>query len=538
MSPYLTARGKWLFVTGALFGLLGALVQQPLLILFAQVPLAVLVFAVAQLMTPARAVDRRAVTFVVEQDGAESGVIRLVRDETREFSFWLENGSQSVLLVASLVGHTEGFLQTPSISGRLRVEAGTANEFLVAVTSTGIGRASLQGFDITLVDRWGVVAVHDYLPCLQVFETAPAMGARRGRLVPGQATVDEADSTTNSPWSTGMDLRELREYQPGDPLRSIAWKATARQRRLIAREFDDERDHVDHVALDISSSMRAGTPPGEKFDHAIDLTASICATVLGQGRRVGLYTFTESLYGELPPQRGLSQGQRIQRHLMELRSVVAPGYTSLDDEALEEALADYLLIQERLDFRRGGGLRGPVDRDLLRRWIDSRMPLELARWEEKSSLATRGEDPGLVREFCRHRAVELRPPSEIPAGAKLAGVEAVFRSVLNARSEGGTLTIITDLCGVGEPLRLKELLKLAARRRLRVRLLVPFTPAYGHQDPTATDKAGIVREIFARAELSDRLVVVEELRAMGAQVEVVGPHYGMHRFSKKARAQS
>ncbi len=521
MNPYLTTRGKWCFAAGIGFIVLGALLREPLLLLFGQVPFAVLIIAVAILMPAARCVDRRVGRFFV--DGEDQKVMTLSRRAQSSLRIWLENGANVALRVHRLRASTAGPVEVAPLDGELHVGAGEARCFELNLRPSGVGRASLQGFDMVLVDRWGLLAVHDYLPCLQVFESYPALGGRRwksGRVY--KPSTGRAVREVNRGSRSGTDLRELRDFQPGDPLRSIAWKATVRQRRLITREFDDQRNHADYIALDISSSMRAGKPRGMKFEHGIEIVAALSARGLNEGRRVGLWTFDHDIYGEVSADCGPAQRRRIQRHLVGLRSVVDASRTALDDEDLEAGLADYLLVQERLDFRSGRGLRGELDRELLRRWLRSMIATEERRWHNGSEAqGVIDDDISLARRFYRLRGIPLDPLSEVRAGAKVRGIEKVVEATVRRHRGGGRLTIVSDLCGLSDVESLQQPVAVARRRGMAVRFLVLFTPHYGRRKPPDSRRVEVVRELFTRAERKDRLQVAERLVAMGLAVRFV-----------------
>ena len=84
----------------------------------------------------------------------------------------------------------------------------------------------------------------------------------------------------------GGDLRELREYVPGDPFKLIAWKATARSPngRPLVKELERETLRVHYLILDIGVTMREGMPGQWKLDHALQLCQSYSRSVL-EGKR-------------------------------------------------------------------------------------------------------------------------------------------------------------------------------------------------------------------------------------------------------------
>lgn len=89
----------------------------------------------------------------------------------------------------------------------------------------------------------------------------------------------------------GTDFRQLREYRQGDSLRAIDWKATARQRKPIAREYQEERDQQVVFLLDCGRRMLAREHDGSHFDHALQAVLTLAFIAQKQGDAVGLMSF-------------------------------------------------------------------------------------------------------------------------------------------------------------------------------------------------------------------------------------------------------
>ena len=523
MTPYLTGRGRWLFATGIVFVFVGAVVRQPLLVIFGQLPFMVLLVSLVLLMPAARSLDRRSTEILVDGSDGDDDVVRLSRDGERKVSLWMENRSKSPVRVARLRPYPLGDIDVEVLEGGFRVDRGEGREFDVLVSSEGIGRASLQGFDVEISDRFGLLAARDYLPALQLFETAPSIARRRHRRDAASARAGGAELVDRSTRS-GFDVRELRDYQPGDPLRTVAWKATVRQRRLITREFEDEQSDVEYLAVDISSSMRAGRPRGAKLEHAIEIAAGIAGARLDDGRPVGLWTFDTGIYGGIDAGTGRRQRRRIRQHLTGLKSVVCRRRTALDDEELTESLADYLLVQERLDFRRGRGLEGEVDDRLLRRWLRSVMDRESGRWNGGADVCgVVGEEVDSLRRFFRLRGIPLDPAPEVNSQAKVRGLESVFEQLVRSQIGGGRLTVVSDLCGLKDIDRLERSISAVRRRGTKIRILAPFTPLYAQREWPQQSRADLIRDIFGWAERNDRLEIARRLASMGISVRFIGP---------------
>ena len=88
----------------------------------------------------------------------------------------------------------------------------------------------------------------------------------------------------------GLDFDQLREYQEGDSVRKIDWKASQRMNKLISRDYQDERDQQVMFLIDCGRRMTARDHDSSHFDHALDATLLLAYVGLRQGDAVGLLT--------------------------------------------------------------------------------------------------------------------------------------------------------------------------------------------------------------------------------------------------------
>ena len=105
----------------------------------------------------------------------------------------------------------------------------------------------------------------------------------------------------------GLEFHQLREFREGDSLRQIDWKATARQRTPIAREYQDERDQQIIFMLDCGRRMRSQDGELSHFDHALNACLLLSYVALRQGDAVGLSTFASDQPRYLAPVKGPGQ---------------------------------------------------------------------------------------------------------------------------------------------------------------------------------------------------------------------------------------
>ncbi len=88
----------------------------------------------------------------------------------------------------------------------------------------------------------------------------------------------------------GLEFHQLREYRDGDVLRQIDWKASARTRKLISREYQDERDQQVLFVIDCGRRMRSADSELSHFDHALNALLLLTHVATRQGDAVGLLT--------------------------------------------------------------------------------------------------------------------------------------------------------------------------------------------------------------------------------------------------------
>ncbi len=88
----------------------------------------------------------------------------------------------------------------------------------------------------------------------------------------------------------GMEFHQLREYRQGDAQRAIDWKATSRTQRLIAREYEEEKDQRVLLVIDCGRRMASKDDELSHFDHALNAALLLAHVALRQGDAVGMLT--------------------------------------------------------------------------------------------------------------------------------------------------------------------------------------------------------------------------------------------------------
>ncbi len=101
----------------------------------------------------------------------------------------------------------------------------------------------------------------------------------------------------------GVEFAEIREYVPGDDVRSIDWKVTARYNRPFIKEYTEERDQTFYFVVDISGSGTFGSET-TKQKKMLEVTASLAFAALRNNDRIGLCLFSDRVEKFLPAKRG------------------------------------------------------------------------------------------------------------------------------------------------------------------------------------------------------------------------------------------
>jgi uncharacterized protein (DUF58 family) len=117
----------------------------------------------------------------------------------------------------------------------------------------------------------------------------------------------------------GMEFSEVREYYPGDDVRTIDWNVTARTGRPHVKVFSEERELTVILMVDASSSLAFGTRDKTKGELAAELSALIAFSAIENNDRVGLIIFTDRIERSIPPKKGRRHVLRVIREILSFR---------------------------------------------------------------------------------------------------------------------------------------------------------------------------------------------------------------------------
>ncbi|MCB9047772.1 MAG: DUF58 domain-containing protein [Chitinophagales bacterium] len=116
----------------------------------------------------------------------------------------------------------------------------------------------------------------------------------------------------------GMSFSEVREYQHGDDVKAIDWNVTARLRTPYVKVFEEERELILMLLVDISGSSLFGTQDRLKRDLITEISAVLSFSAATNNDKVGVIFFSDKVEKFIPPKKGRSHILRIIRELIAL----------------------------------------------------------------------------------------------------------------------------------------------------------------------------------------------------------------------------
>jgi uncharacterized protein (DUF58 family) len=114
----------------------------------------------------------------------------------------------------------------------------------------------------------------------------------------------------------GIAFEEVREYQPGDDVRTIDWNVTARMGHPFIKRFIEERELTVMLLVDCSASHQFGTGRYEKREVAAELAAILAFSAISNNDKVGLIAFTDAIERFVPPRKGTRHVLRLIRDVL------------------------------------------------------------------------------------------------------------------------------------------------------------------------------------------------------------------------------
>jgi uncharacterized protein (DUF58 family) len=197
------------------------------------------------------------------------------------------------------------------------LEAGQIRQWTYQIRPAAPGRVRFDGVAVQLADLHGFFYRQTFLPAVAVYRVLPPLTDTKG-----QATKAKRHNLLPPPGvhrfrrpGSGSELLDLRDYRPGDPPKTIAWKLSARRDRLITKDFESEVPVRCTLFVDTSHSVRLG-PPGENpLSRLTEIAATVAQANTGTRDMTGLCLFNETGTTYVRPARG-------PRHMVKLLNLL------------------------------------------------------------------------------------------------------------------------------------------------------------------------------------------------------------------------
>ncbi len=114
----------------------------------------------------------------------------------------------------------------------------------------------------------------------------------------------------------GMNFEEVREYQPGDEVRTIDWNVTARMNHPFVKKFVEERELTLMLVVDVSGSGRFGSREQSKRELAAEIASVLAFSAIRNNDKVGLILFSDTVEKFIPPRKGRKHVLRVIREVL------------------------------------------------------------------------------------------------------------------------------------------------------------------------------------------------------------------------------
>lgn len=149
----------------------------------------------------------------------------------------------------------------------------------------------------------------------------------------------------------GMEFAEVREYYPGDDIRSIDWNVTARTGSPHVKVFHEEREMTVFLAVDVSSSLYFGSNTRLKSEVAAELCALLAFSAIRNNDKIGLLMFSEEIEKFIPIKKGKQHVLRVVREILGFRPKNCGTNVGLGLETLFKTLTRRAVIFVISDFQ-------------------------------------------------------------------------------------------------------------------------------------------------------------------------------------------
>ncbi|MEO8182729.1 MAG: DUF58 domain-containing protein [Deltaproteobacteria bacterium] len=222
------------------------------------------------------------------------------------------------------------------------VPAGGRLELVVRVRGKRVGQHGLFGLGLEMRGPPGLFEVPLTFANPFGIEVLPAAAsARRGAPRSAGSAVGVRMSRR---WGDATEFSEIRDHQFGDPLKRVAWKASARRGKLMVRKYEIEEREIVWLLLDASVELWAGRLGAAPLDLAIDSAAELARRHLRAGHEVGLELIASQGVTRVAAGRGAGHQHRLLEALARTPSTLEPERSGLDERGIAHKVLEHLAV--------------------------------------------------------------------------------------------------------------------------------------------------------------------------------------------------
>ncbi len=207
-----------------------------------------------------------------------------------------------------VIEHTEAEIETDG-----PIPAGASLGLCYRIVCPSAGRLRCDGLSVQVADVQGFFVASWFVRDLHCYRVLPPLADARGRLhgVKRHNLLPLLGTHRHRRPGTGSELLDLREYLPGDPPKTIAWKASARRDRLMTKEYESEVPLRCTLFVDVSRSVRVGVAGQNALSRLVEIAGAVAQAAAAARDLAGLCLFDEDGLRLVRPGRGA-------RHLIRL----------------------------------------------------------------------------------------------------------------------------------------------------------------------------------------------------------------------------
>jgi uncharacterized protein (DUF58 family) len=220
----------------------------------------------------------------------------------------LHSGSPLALPYVAIADRVPPFLQrlegTNEADGALSRRGSVALDYQVGCPAAG--KARFDGLAVYATDLQGLFLHYWFLRNVREYLVIPAVSEDGGRLAGSKRhnLLPLLGLHSHPRPGTGSELLDLRDYLPGDPPKTIAWKVSARRDRLMTKVFESEVPIRCTLFVDASSSTRVGGPGENSLARLVEIAAGVARTSARHRDLTGLCVFDDQSVRYQRPGRG------------------------------------------------------------------------------------------------------------------------------------------------------------------------------------------------------------------------------------------